>query len=129
MKCVGYRAHNEVVRGKLPMGLHRQVNAESLWPCLFILMAGLTACAAYALEGPSRTWDGWVGKHKDALVKERGIPAQCVSLRAGEVCEWGAPEVGAADRVTVGFDKHGLACQWTYRGFYGERRSTASCPD
>jgi hypothetical protein len=38
------------------------------------------------LRVPGRIWDGWVGKHKDDLVKERGIPAHCVSCR--EVCEW-----------------------------------------
>jgi hypothetical protein len=96
--------------------------------CAFMLLVALTACAGQALKAPMKTWDGWLGKHKDDVVKEWGIPKQCVSLRSGEVCEWDAPGVAPGDRVTFDFTKDGLACHWTYRGFYGERRSEPACP-
>ena len=32
------------------------------------------------------------------------------------------------DAVNLSFDQKGAVCQWSYRGFYGERRSEAKCP-
>jgi hypothetical protein len=93
------------------------------WLCLTLVVIGLTGCANMALRKPIQQWNGWLGQHKDERVRELGIPRQCTSLRSGEVCEWGV-EGGT---VTMNFDEQGIACEWTYRGFYGERRSEKTC--
>lgn len=93
------------------------------WLCLTLAMIGLSGCANIALQGQIDKWDGWLEKHKDEWVRELGIPRQCTSMRSGEVCEWGVE----GGNITLNFNKHGMACEWTYRGFYGERRSKHTC--
>lgn len=95
-----------------------------------VLVVGLTGCAEYALEDSTRKWDLWLGTTKDDRVRELGIPTRCHAFRAGgEVCEWVVPvEGGRTETLGLNFDAKGTTCQWTYRGFYGDRRSQNSCP-
>jgi len=93
-------------------------------------VTGLAACTGSALDDSAHKWDAWLGTSKDDRVRELGIPTRCHAFRAGgEVCEWVVPvEGGGTETLGLNFDAKGTACQWTYRGFYGERRSQNSCP-
>jgi len=97
---------------------------------VFAFVAGLAACTGSALDDSAHKWDAWLGTSKDDRVRELGIPTRCHAFRAGgEVCEWVVPvEGGRTETLGLNFDAKGTTCQWTYRGFYGERRSQNSCP-
>jgi hypothetical protein len=92
----------------------------------FLLLGG---CASQDLEGHVQQYDQWIGSTKDARIKEMGIPAKCHSFTdGGEVCEWTIPtQDGRNETIGLTFDTKGRTCQWAYRGFYGQRKSNASC--
>jgi hypothetical protein len=100
--------------------------------CLLLvgLLMGLTGCAESALDDSAYRWDAWLGTSKDERVRELGIPTRCHAFRSGgEVCEWplrAGPDT--VDTISLTFDPRGTACEWMYRGFYGEQRSQNSCP-
>ena len=95
---------------------------------LLALSLVVMGCADQALNAPMQTWNGWLGQHKDDVVRTQGIPARCMSLRSGEVCEWSYGP-GDGDSVTLTLDQQGTVCQWQYRGFYGNRKSQSTCPE
>jgi hypothetical protein len=95
---------------------------------ILVLSFVMIGCADQALDAPMHTWNGWLGQHKDDVVRAEGIPARCVSLRSGEVCEWSSGP-GDGDSVTLTLDQQGTVCQWQYRGFYGTRKSESTCPE
>ena len=84
-------------------------------------------CTEHALEVRSQIWNGWVGKHKDEVMKEYGVPPRCVWIRGGEMCEWTTWGPETRDSMTLTFDKKGVVCEWQYRGFYGKRKSQMAC--
>jgi len=92
-------------------------------------VAGVAACTGSALDDSAHRWDSWLGTSKDERVRELGIPTRCHAFRSGgEVCEWplrAGPDT--VDTMSLTFDVRGVACQWAYRGFYGERRSQGTC--
>lgn len=92
----------------------------------FLLLGG---CAGQELEDYSKQYDGWMGSTKDARIKEMGIPTRCHSFAGGgEVCEWSIPtQDGRNETIGLTFDTKGRACQWAYRGFYGQKKSNATC--
>ena len=102
----------------------------SLYFLLVGLLMGLTGCAESALDDSAYRWDAWLGASKDERVRELGIPTRCHAFRSGgEVCEWplrAGPDT--VDTISLTFDPRGTACEWMYRGFYGEQRSQTSCP-
>ncbi|MGQ0810724.1 MAG: hypothetical protein ACT4OO_05805 [Nitrospiraceae bacterium] len=99
--------------------------------CLLVTGAFLVTigCVSQELTQMSSKWDQWIGGTKDDRVHELGIPNKCHSFKAGgEVCEWNMPiEGGRIETFGMTFDAKGFACQWTYRGFYGEQKSLAKC--
>ena len=84
-------------------------------------------CADHVLEGRSQTWNGWLGKHKDEVMKEYGVPPRCAGIRGGEMCEWTTWGPETRDSMTLTFDKKGVVCEWQYRGFHGKRKSQTGC--
>jgi hypothetical protein len=92
----------------------------------FLLLGG---CAAQEIEGYTKQYDQWLGSTKDARIKEMGIPARCHTFSdGGEVCEWSVQtQDGRSETVGLTFDKQGKTCQWAYRGFYGQKKSDATC--
>lgn len=94
------------------------------------LVIGLVGCIGSALDDSAHKWDAWLGASKDDRVRELGIPTRCHAFRSGgEVCEWPlrtGPDT--VDSISLTFDARGAACQWMYRGFYGDRRSQNGCP-
>src|SRR6476619_6890943 len=98
------------------------------WSLLALLLA-VAGCADQALEAPMHTWNGWLGQHKDDVVRAQGIPARCVALRTGEVCEWNNSGPGDGDRVTLTLNQQGIVCQWQYRGFDGTRERQSTGPE
>lgn len=101
-----------------------------LYLLLFGLLMGLISCADSALDDSASRWDAWLGASKDERVRELGIPTRCHAFRSGgEVCEWplrAGPDT--VDTISLTFDPRGTACEWMYRGFYGEQRSQNTCP-
>jgi hypothetical protein len=93
-------------------------------PLICFLVIG---CAEHVLEAPMQTWNGWIGKHKDEVMREHGVPARCAWLRAGEMCEWTTWGPQNRDSMALIFDKKGVVCEWQYRGFYGKRKSQTAC--
>jgi hypothetical protein len=96
-----------------------------------VMLLALSACAGHMLENASLKWDSWVGTTKDDRVRDLGIPARCHTFKSGgEICEWSMlwkGEVEMEENVSLLFDAKGIMCQWVYRGFYGERRSSSLC--
>jgi hypothetical protein len=92
----------------------------------FLFLGG---CASQDLEGFAKQYDGWLGSTKDARIKEMGIPTRCHTFaEGGEVCEWTIPtQDGRNETIGLTFDTKGRACQWSYRGFYGQKKSNATC--
>ena len=92
----------------------------------FLLLGG---CAAQEMDGYTKQYDEWLGSTKDTRIKEMGIPTRCHTFaEGGEVCEWTIPtQDGRNETVGLTFDTKGRACQWAYRGFYGQKKSNASC--
>jgi hypothetical protein len=93
-------------------------------PLMCVLVLG---CAERVLDAPMQAWNGWIGKHKDEVMKEHGVPARCAWLRGGEICEWTTWGPEDRDHMTLMLDKKGVVCEWQYRGFYGTRKSQAAC--
>ena len=59
----------------------------------------------------------------------KGIPTCCHTFKSGgEACEW--PVMWAPNSVgtiTMNFDPKGVACQWSYKDAYIEKRSAQQC--
>jgi hypothetical protein len=89
----------------------------------------LGACASQELQDYSNQWDKWLGSTKDERIRELGIPTRCHKFQdGGEVCEWSVPtQDGRNETIGLTFDTTGKTCQWSYRGFYGQKKSTATC--
>jgi hypothetical protein len=89
----------------------------------------LGGCASQDLEGYAAQYDQWLGSTKDARIKEMGIPTRCHAFKdGGEVCEWTVPtQDGRSEMIGLTFGANGKACQWSYRGFYGQKKSNATC--
>lgn len=97
-----------------------------------VLALGLLALGGCAISDGAvhaNRWDGWIGTTKDSRVKEMGIPVRCHTFKeGGELCEWNYMlDGGKTELVGLQFDQKGVACQWTYRGFYGQETSKAKC--
>lgn len=97
-----------------------------VWAAGMLLLAG---CANQELQEYSQQWDQWLGSSKDSRVREMGIPTRCHAFKDGaEVCEWTIPtQDGRNETIGLTFDPHGRTCQWAYRGFYGQKKSQATC--
>jgi hypothetical protein len=93
---------------------------------VFLLLGG---CAGQEIEGYTKQYDAWLGSTKDARIKDMGIPTRCHTFaEGGEVCEWTVQtQDGRNETIGFTFDTKGRACQWAYRGFYGQKKSNASC--
>ncbi|MBI4001555.1 MAG: hypothetical protein HY348_07210 [Nitrospira defluvii] len=99
--------------------------------CLSVAM-GLLVLAGCAISDSavhSSRWDGWIGTTKDSRVREMGIPLRCHTFKeGGELCEWNIMlDGGKTEIIGLQFDPKGVACQWSYRGFYGLESSKAKC--
>lgn len=103
---------------------------KSLWIPFAIGFLVLGGCANQEIKESAVQWDQWLGSTKDARIKEMGIPTRCHSFKdGGEVCEWTMPtQDGKTETIGLTFDAKGHACQWAYRGFYGQGKSKATCP-
>ncbi len=91
-----------------------------------LLMIG---CWVKGIDDHMHRFDGWIASTKDERVRELGIPLRCHQFKTGgEMCEW-PYRVGldAVDTINLSFDGKNTVCSWFYRGFYGERRSQATC--
>jgi hypothetical protein len=89
----------------------------------------LSGCASQEMDGYTKQYDEWLGSTKDARIKDMGIPTRCHTFaEGGEVCEWTLPtQDGRNETIGLTFDTKGRTCQWSYRGFYGQTKSKASC--
>jgi len=89
----------------------------------------LVGCWVKGIDDHVHRFDSWIASSKDDRVREMGIPLRCHQFKAGgEMCEWPyriGPET--IDTVNLTFDGKSSVCSWSYRGFYGERRSQATC--
>lgn len=96
--------------------------------CLAVIAAA-AGCSMGGLDRTGQQWDTRIGHTKDDIVRHLGIPTRChIFQSGGELCEWPVRTGGGVfDTLGITFDKRGTACQWNYRGFYGDRQSVASC--
>jgi len=98
---------------------------------LVILAIGtsLYGCAETGYGKSDESWNTWIGTTKDDRVKDQGIPTRCHTFKSGgEACEW--PVTWAPNSVgtiTMTFDPKGIACQWSYKDVYIEKRSAQKC--
>ena len=62
-------------------------------------------------EEAVRTYNAWMGSHKDELIIHWGLPKYCAALsKAREMCEWG---VG----TRIVFNQYGIAKRWVCNCF------------
>ena len=89
----------------------------------------IVGCVGKSFGDHTTLWNSWVGSTKDDRVRELGIPTRCHQFKnGGEMCEWPyRTGIDGADIVNLSFNSKGIVCQWGYRGFYGDRRSEATC--
>ncbi len=89
----------------------------------------IVGCVGKNLGDHTTLWNSWIGSTKDDRVRELGVPTRCHQFKnGGEMCEWPyRTGINPVDNVSLSFNPKGVVCQWSYQGFYGERRSEASC--
>ena len=119
-------------------------NREKFQTRLSVIILCLAAwgCAEVGLNRFKHRFDSMIGQHKDSLVRDMGVPHECIPLRSGEACQWiqrggtdtgpisGAEGIGMIkndEALNLYFDKKQVACEWRYDGFYGVQRSRDKC--
>ena len=126
----GRQAHNHSI----------QVSRISLWVLGVALAIGLSGCFGPGKIALKTQFDAKIGKNKDQLIKELGLPIQdCTPLQSGEACQWqqiGAPPflegplegTFPGDNLTYFLDSKGIVCQWRFHGARdGTQHSASQC--